>query len=76
MPYPYVLNGTKHGLIKAMLRMKKNGIEEGDIKKEKIHISRRIAIRIEGNAALTLPGSQSIWPVRPNAHKDIHLCDS
>lgn len=35
MLQPYVLNETTYGFIKAALRMKKNGIEEGGIKKEK-----------------------------------------
>lgn len=52
---PYVLNETTYGLIKAVLRMETNGIEEGGIKKEKNHICRRIVIRRARNRSSDPP---------------------
>lgn len=45
IPQPYVINEIAYGLIKAVLKMGKSGIEEDDIKN--IYICRKITTFIE-----------------------------
>lgn len=59
IPQPYVINEIAYGLIKAVLKMGKSGIEEDDIKN--IYICRKITTFIEKKKkAMVVPRSQSI----------------